>query len=101
MLFSQIIPPSPPTESKSLFFMTDDKESACNAGDLGLIPGLGRYPGEGNCYSFQYSDLENYKEYTVHGVARSRTRLNKFHFHNNDHTKYFLRCQPCDEYNTF
>ena len=35
------------------------KESACNAGDLSLIPGLGRCPGEGNGYSLQYSGLEN------------------------------------------
>ena len=35
------------------------KESACNAGDLGLIPGLGRPPGEGNGYLLQYSGLEN------------------------------------------
>ena len=35
------------------------KESACNAGDLGSIPGLGRSPGEGKGYPLQYSDLEN------------------------------------------
>ena len=35
------------------------KESACNVGDLGSIPGLGRSPGEGNSYSLQYSGLEN------------------------------------------
>ena len=35
------------------------KESACNAGDLGSIPGLGRCPGEGKGYPFQYSGLEN------------------------------------------
>ena len=35
------------------------KESACNAGDLGLIPGLGRFPGEGTGYPLQYSGLEN------------------------------------------
>ena len=35
------------------------KESACNAGDLGLIPGLGRSPGGGNSYRLQYSGLEN------------------------------------------
>ena len=35
------------------------KETACNAGDLGLIPGLGRSPGEGNSYPLQHSDLEN------------------------------------------
>ena len=38
---------------------SDDKESACNAGDLSLIPGLRRSPGEGNGYPLQYSCLEN------------------------------------------
>ena len=48
------------------------KESACNAGDLGSIPGLGRSPGEGKGNPFQYSDLENSMD---HGIAKSRTRL--------------------------
>ena len=39
------------------------KESACNAGDPGLIPGSGRSPGEGNSYPLQYSCLENYMDY--------------------------------------
>ena len=38
---------------------SDGKESACNVKDLGLIPGLGRSPGEGNSYPLQYSGLEN------------------------------------------
>ena len=38
---------------------SDSKESTCNVGDLGLIPGLGRSPGEGNGYFLQYSCLEN------------------------------------------
>ena len=38
---------------------SDSKESACNAGDLGLIPGSGRSPGEGNGYPLRYSCLEN------------------------------------------
>ena len=45
------------------------KESACNAGDLGLIPELGRSPGEGKGYPLQYSGLENSMK--VHGVAES------------------------------
>ena len=49
------------------------KESACNAGDLGLIPRLGRSPGERKGYPPQYSGLENSMEYIVHGVAKSRT----------------------------
>ena len=49
------------------------KESARNTGDLGLIPGLGRSPGEGNSYLLQYSGLENSMDHIVHGVAKSQT----------------------------
>ena len=42
-----------------LFGGSEGKESACNAGDLGSIPGLGRSPGEGNSYPLQYPGLEN------------------------------------------
>ena len=49
------------------------KESACNAEDLGLIPGLGRSSGEGKGYPLQYSGLENSVDCVVHGVAKSRT----------------------------
>ena len=52
---------------------SDGKESACNAGDLGSIPGLGRSPGEGKGYPLQYSGLENSMDYTVHGVTKSQT----------------------------
>ena len=45
---------------KSFSGGSDDKESACNTGDLSLIPGSGRYPGEGNGYPLQYSCLENF-----------------------------------------
>ena len=56
------------------------KESACNAGDLGSLPGLRRSPGEGKGYPLQYSDLENAMDCIVHGVAKSRTVLSNFHF---------------------
>ena len=56
------------------------KEFTCNAGGLGLIPGLGRSPGEGKSFPLQYSDPENFKDCIVHGVAKGRTRLNDFHF---------------------
>ena len=46
------------------------KESTCNVGDLGLIPGLGRFPGEGNGNPLLHSGLEN-PMYKVHGVTRS------------------------------
>ena len=49
------------------------KESACNAGDLGLLPGLGRFPREGKGYPLQYYGLENSTDCKVHGVAKSRT----------------------------
>ena len=54
------------------------KESACNAGDLGLIPGLGRSTGERIGYLLQYSGLENSMDYTVCGVTKSQTRLSDF-----------------------
>ena len=57
---------------------SDGKESACNVGDLGLIPRSGRFPGEGNDNSLQYSCLENSMDRgawgaTVHGVTESDT----------------------------
>ena len=64
--------------------------SDSNAGDLGSIPGSGRFPGGGNGNPLQYSCLENLMDRgawyaTVHGVAKSRTRMSDFaftfHFH--------------------
>ena len=49
------------------------KDSVCNVGDLGLMPGLGRSPGEGKGYSLQYSGLENPMDYTVHGCKELDT----------------------------
>ena len=57
------------------------KESACNVGDLGSVPGLGRSPGEGKGCPLQYPSLENSMDCIVHGVAKSRTWLSEFHFH--------------------
>ena len=61
------------------------KLSACNAGDLGSIPGLGRSPGEGNGNPLEYSCLENSMDAgtswaTVHGVPKSWTQLSNFAF---------------------
>ena len=53
------------------------KESSCNVGDLGSIPGLGRSPGEGNEYLFQYCGLKNSMDYIV---GKSQTQLSDFHF---------------------
>ena len=64
------------------------KESACNGGDLGSVSGLGRSPGEGKGYPLQYSRLENSMDRgpwraTVHGVAKSWTRLSDSAQHRN------------------
>ena len=56
------------------------KESTCNVGDLGLIPGLGRSPGEGKGSPLLSSGLENFMDCIVRGVAKSRTQLSYFHF---------------------
>ena len=49
------------------------KESTCNVGHLGSVPGLGRSPGEARGYSLQYSGLENPMDYTVHGITKGQT----------------------------
>ena len=55
-------------------------ESACNVGNLGLIPGLRRSPEEAKGYPLQYPGLEKSMDSTVHGVAKSQTQLSDFHF---------------------
>ena len=57
------------------------KLSACNMGDLGSIPGVGRSPQEGKGYPLQYSSLKNSMDYIAHGVTKSWTGLSDFHFH--------------------
>ena len=56
------------------------KESACSARDMGSTPGLKRFSEEGKGYPLQYSGLENSMDSTVHGVTKSWTQLNDFHF---------------------
>ena len=63
---------------------SDGKESACNEGDLGLISGSGRSPGEGDGNPLQYSCLKNSMDRgawlaTVHGIAKSRIQLSDKH----------------------
>ena len=73
------------------------KESTCSTGDLGSIPKLGRFPGEGKGYPLQYSGLENSTDCIVHGVTKSRTRLTDFHTrirtyihtHTHTHTPFY------------
>ena len=69
------------TESHGFSGCSAGKESACNAGALGSIPGLGRSPGEGNGYPLQYSGLENSMDSVVLTVAKSWTWLSNFHFY--------------------
>ena len=65
------------------------KESACNEGDPGLIPGLGRSPGEGKGYPLQYSDLENSMDWihkesdTTEQLSLSLSNKQNLHNHNN------------------
>ena len=66
---------------------SDGKESACNAGNPGSIPGSGRSSGEENGYPLRYSCLENSMDRgalqaIVHGITMSRTRLRLTHTHN-------------------
>ena len=63
----------------------EGKKHACNEGDLGSIPGLGRSPGEGNGYPLLYPCLGNPMDRgalqaTVHGITKSQTRQSEFHF---------------------
>ena len=58
---------------------SEGKEYAFSAGDLGSIPGLGRSPGEGKGYPFQYSGLENSMGCIVHEVTKRRIRLSDSH----------------------
>ena len=71
---------------KPLYCGLDSKESTCNAGDPGSIPGSGRSPGEGNDYPLHYFSLENSMDRgawqtTIHGVSKSRTGLSDKHLH--------------------
>ena len=68
---------------------SDSKESSCNVGDLGSIPGLGGSPVKRNDYPLQYSSLENSMDRgvwqaTVHGVTKSWTRRSDFHTYSSE-----------------
>ena len=74
---------------------SDGKASAYNAGDLGSIPGSGRYPEEGNSYPLHHSFLENSMDRRpwwaiVHGVAKSQTWLSNTHTHTHTHTQIYV-----------
>ena len=71
------------------------KESTCNAGGPGSIPGLGRCPGEGKGYPLQYSGLENSMDCIVDGVAKSWTQLSNLHLNSAIHAIYFFNIIVC------
>ena len=79
---------------------SDGKESACNVGDLGSIPGSGRSPGEGNGNPLQYSCLENSMDRgacwaTVHGIIESQTGLSDQHLLTYQYIKSIYRIIYC------
>ena len=65
--------------SSGLLCGSAGRESACKAGDLAMIPGLGRSPGEGKGCPLQYSGLENSMDLIVLGITKNQTRLSDFH----------------------
>ena len=75
-----------------MFYASTSKESTCNAGDWGSIPGSGRCPGQGNGNPLQYSCLENpmdrgASQATVHGVTKSWTQLKQLSTHRKQNKK--------------
>ena len=78
------------------------KETTCNAGDLGSIPGLGRSPGEGKGYPLQYSGLENSMGCMVHPVSKSQTYISNFNLTSSIEFQIYkmkrvvIAAQPCD-----
>ena len=79
-LYHQYFPASFQNFEIEKYYFTQTVKSACNVGDLGSIPELGRFPGEGNGNPLQYSCLENPMnggawQVTVHGITKSQTQL--------------------------
>ena len=75
---------------------SDGKESACSAGDLGLKPGLGRFPEEGNGNTLQYSCLENSMDRgswlaTVYAVAKSHMTEQPTHTNLGEHKEIVIK----------
>ena len=78
-------------------FDSAGRETACNAGDLGLIPGLGRSPGEGRGYPLQYSGLENSMDCIVHGIAKSdMTEQLSLSLSQSNMSSVLIRCRNLD-----
>ena len=78
-------------------YCSDGKESACNARDLGSIPGLGRSPGDGKGYPLQYSAVENSMDCIALGVTKSQTQWCDFTLEHLDgtgcHDLHFLNVE--------
>ena len=81
----------PPVYYKGFPCGSAGKESTCNVGDLGFIPGLERSPGKGKGYPLQYSGLENSMDCIVHGVAKSQT-TERLSLHFTTYYKVSWRC---------
>ena len=87
---------------------SDSKESTCSAGDLGFIPGLGRFPPEGNGNRLQYFCLENSmdreaRRATVHGITKETDTTEGFthtHTHTHTHTCHYAFVQTHRMYTT-
>ena len=78
------------------------KESTCSVGELGLIPGLGRSPGEGTSYPLQYSGLDYSMDYIVHGIAKSWTGPSNFHFRSRpERVDSYCMKIACSNYNCY
>ena len=71
---------------------SDSKESSCNAGDLGSIPGFRRSGGEENSYPLQYSGLENSMDCIVHRVTESDERLSHAYIYINEQIHKYVYC---------
>ena len=80
---------------------SDSKESACNVGDLGSIPGLGRSPGEGNGYPLQYSCLENSVDRGAWWAAVLRTQRVRHDWATNFHFFFSVYFHICVNFPVF
>ena len=76
------------------------KEAACNAGDLGLIPGLGRSPGEAKGYPLQYSGMENCMDYSP-SCHKEFERLSDFHYQCFYHSQSYAVSVPITPFSPY
>ena len=79
IIFNKLVLSSTPKQSSKQSLVGQLVKNP-SVGDLGSIPGLGRFPGEGKGYPLQYSGLENSMDCTAQGVTKNQTWLSYFHF---------------------